>query len=48
MHYVPLTVSNIQKALASGSPINTGIHYGKEYFKNETDDGVIQDIPGTV
>ena len=44
---VDLTPSNIIASLKSGSPIATGIKYGPGYFKNEQDDGIIQDIEGT-
>jgi hypothetical protein len=48
MHSVALNVGNIYAALNSGSPINTGIHYGSQYFKNEQDDGTIENTSGTV
>lgn len=45
---VPLNEETMYTALNSGSPICTAIRYGKSYFKNEQDDGQIQNIDGTM
>lgn len=41
---LPFTMQNIVTALKSGSDFVFGIKYGSAFFKNEQDDGIIQDI----
>lgn len=43
---IQLTPSNIIEALKKGSPVVTGIKYGKWYFKDEQDNAIIDDYLG--
>lgn len=45
---LPFNIQNIVTALKSGSDFVFGLKYGKTFGKNEQDDGIIQNIEGTI
>ena len=45
---VSLDSDAIFHAISSGSPINAAIQYWPEYFKNEQDDGQVENTTGTI